>query len=85
MIHNTVIHSLIFTYFQTRLVKALEDNLDVNITIQNNPEVCIRIQGRLVDTRQAQADILNIFRQVENEDRNKTLASLYAKQVNKKY
>ena len=85
MIHNIVIHPFIFTYFQTRLVKALEDNLDVNITIKNNPEVCIRIQGRLVDTRQAQAEILNIFRQVENYDRNKTLASLYATHVQNKY
>lgn len=63
-------------------MRALEDDLDVKITIQNTTsDVSINIQGRPVETSQAQAGIVNIFRQMEDDDKAETLASMYAKQV----
>ena len=68
--------------FQINQVKALEDNFDVKITIPNTGDyVSIRIQGRPVDTSQARAEIVNIFRQVEDRDKTTLMASLYEKRV----
>ena len=61
---------------------GLQGQFDVKITIQKTPpDVCIRIEGRKPDIAQAQTEIVNIFRQVEEEAKNKELASVMAKQV----
>ena len=61
---------------------GLQDHFDVKITIQKTPpDVCIRIEGRKADTAQAQTEIVNIFRQVEQDAKDKELASVMAKQV----
>ena len=51
------------------------------IIMNNQGEVYIRIQGMPADTAQASLQIVNIFRQMEQDDKDKTLASVYAKQV----
>ena len=54
----------------------------MKITIVNKQrEVYIRIQGMQADTSQASLQIVNIIRQMEHDDKDKTLASMYAKQV----
>ena len=54
----------------------------MKITIVNNQrEMFISIQGMPADTTQASLQIVNIIRQVEQDDKDKTLASVYAKQV----
>ena len=61
---------------------GLQDHFDVKITIQKTPPGgCIRIEGRKADTAQAQIEIVNIFRQVEQDAKDKELASVMAKQV----
>ena len=61
---------------------ALEAKHDVKITLQSSAgNASIRIEGAPVDTSLVQAEVLNIFRQVELDDKDKTLAALYAKQV----
>ena len=61
---------------------GLQGRFDVKITIQKTPPgVCIQIEGRKPDTAQAQTEIVNIFRQVEQDAKNKELASVMAKQV----
>ena len=68
--------------FQKSLLTSLETKQDVKITLQSSPEnASICIEGATVDTSLAQAEVLNIFRQVELDDKDKTLAALYAKQV----
>ncbi|KAK2181573.1 hypothetical protein NP493_393g05033 [Ridgeia piscesae] len=67
-------------------IRALEESLAVKIIIMNNQrEVYIRIQGMPADTAQASLQIVNIFRQMEQDDKDKTLASVYAKQVQWRY
>ena len=78
-------HLHVFVYklfFQINQIRALEESLAVKITIVNNQrEVFIRIQGMPADTTQASLQIVNIFRQMEQDDKDKALASVYAKQV----
>ena len=70
------------TSFQKSLVEALAAKHDVKITLRSSPgNASIHIEGAPVDTSLTQAEVLNIFRQVEHDDKDKTLAALYSKQV----
>ena len=70
------------TQFQIKLVRALQDEHGVKITIQKtSPDVCIRIEGRKADTAYVKAEIVNVFRQVEQDAKDNMLASVMAKQV----
>ena len=79
---NANINILLQNSFQKSLLTSLEAKHEVKITLQSSPEdASIRIEGTQVDTSLAHAEILNMFRQVELDDKDKSLAALYAKQV----
>ena len=67
-------------------MEALGARHDVKISLRSSPgNASIRIEGAPVDTSLAQAEVLNMFRQVEHNDKDKTLAALYSKQVKKNF
>ena len=60
----------------------LQNRFDVKIIIQKTPpDVCIRIDGRMADTAKAETEIVNIFRQMEQDANDNMLASVMARQV----